>query len=540
MKPPTRKHPSYDGRGVIVAIFDTGVDPGAAGLQETPDGKPKVLDILDGTGSGDVDISKCVEASGDYEIEGVHGNKLKLNPGWVNPSGKWYVGAKNAFELFPGGLKKRMTKERRKHWDREHQAAVARTTEAIAAAENGKGSKPASTDKADEDKGQAAQQTKLKKAELQSRLELLQGVGEKHDDAGPILDCVVWHDGTHNRVAIDTSDMHVPSPDDSPHKGKLQDFVPLTDFDIERQYGTFSAEDACNFGVHVYEDTEGKPSVLSIVVDAGSHGTHVAGITAAYHPADPTLNGIAPGAQLISCKIGDTRLGSMETQVGLSRALGAVLRHKAHLINMSYGEPTATPNAGRFIELASEIVNKHGVIFVSSAGNAGPALSTVGAPGGTSSAILSIGAYVSPAMAAASHSVRGSMAEGQQYTWSSRGPTDDGDAGVTLSAPGGAIAPVPQWTQQSRQLMNGTSMASPNACGGVALLLSGLQAAGLPTSPAKVRRALENTCAQVSTASDADLTYGCGLMQVDKAFEYAEAHEGPGTPDVRYAIRAGA
>ncbi|KAF1778543.1 Peptidase S8, subtilisin, Ser-active site [Phytophthora cactorum] len=424
-----------DGRNAVVAIFDTGT---------TPDGRPKIIDVVDATGAGDVDTSIVIEAK-DGQLTLASGRMLTLNPEWKpSQDGKYHVGTVAGFHLFPGPLVTRLKTERKEKFDIEQRAAVNEVQEELA-----KWSK--------ENSATTNDTAKLReKKDLQTRLKQLEELAKSYEDPGPIYDAVVFNDGTCWRAALDTNET-----------GDFTGIPALTNYKDERQYATFSDESQLNYVLNIYDEG----NTLSVVNDVGAHGTHVAGIVAAYHPEQPECNGVAPGAQIVAVKIGDGRLGSMETSSALSRAILAVMDANVDVVNMSYGEYASQHNT---VELRHNF------------------------------SMLSVGAYVSPKMMEGEYIMRDNDLSGIAYTWSSH-------LGVNICAPGAAIAPVPNWTLNKKQLMNGTSMSSPNCAGNIALLVSAMKAQGIDYTPYSIRRALENTAVKVPNVE----VYAQG-----KAFEY--------------------
>lgn len=185
----------------------------------------------------------------------------------------------------------------------------------------------------------------------------------------------------------------------------------------------------------------------------------------------------------------------------------------------------------------NEVVNKYGVVWVASAGNHGPALSTVGTPPNISQeTIIGVGAYVSPEMMEAAYSMRQKL-PGMPFTWSSRGPCIDGGLGVTICAPGGAVTSVPNCTLRYSQLMNGTSMASPHVAGAVGVLISGVLQRNIEYSPFYIKRAIENTALLLPGVEV--FAQGNGLLQVDKCFEFLLNYHNVQERNVRFHISCG-
>jgi tripeptidyl-peptidase II len=437
-----KQHPTADGRGILIALLDTGVETdtgieptaGASSghpvLAITTTGAPKILDVEDFSGEGNVALADVtVDSSGTF----------KGSDGTVY-TGKTIQGTHFRFGVFKGS----------------------------SLTASGAGTK------------------------------------DQFSDVGVLL---YQNSGGDWRGRIDTNA-------DKIFDGEKE----LYSFKESRLFTKLGVHRTLTVALNIPKDG----SQASLFFDDGAHGTHVSGIAAGYDPNG--LQGVAPGAQIILGKIGDNRLaGGSTTTASMLLAIDFAVRSKADIINMSYGNNPGS-NLGRTpIELyVDKVAKANGILFSISAGNEGPGLHTVGVPAGADLAITNA-AYLSPQTAADNLGWKG-MEEGSTWFFSSVGPRLDGGWEPKLMAPGTALSSVPIWAGDYDNY-EGTSMASPETTGGLALLLSAARQNGLLTDRASITRAVYDSAKPIPSLSL--IEQGHGLFHIPAAFEKLKARKNP-------------
>ncbi|GAA1513775.1 S8 family serine peptidase [Streptomyces albidochromogenes] len=287
----------------------------------------------------------------------------------------------------------------------------------------------------------------------------------------------------------------------------------------------------------VYNAAGAKADYVNIGVIEGSHGTHVAGITAANSLFGGRMNGAAPGAKLVSSRACTWSGGC--TNVALTEGMiDLVTKRGVDIVNMSIGGlPALNDGNNARAELYTRLIDTYGVQLVISAGNSGPGTNTIGDPS-LADKVISVGASISKETWAANYG----SAVSKKYAmmpFSSRGPREDGGFAPTISAPGAAINTTQTWSPggpvaeagyqlpAGYSMLQGTSMASPQAAGASALLLSAAKQKNIELTPAKLRTALVSQADHIKGFQPHE--EGAGLINIVDAWKSikknASAHE---------------
>jgi serine protease AprX len=262
--------------------------------------------------------------------------------------------------------------------------------------------------------------------------------------------------------------------------------------------------------------------------DDHGHGTHTMG-TATGDDGATNQIGMAPGAKWIGCRNMNGGAGTPATYiecmefflapypVGGTPAQGDSTK-APDVTNNSWGCPPSEGCNVTSLQAAVEAQRAAGIVMVVSAGNSGPACSTISDPPGFYDAVYSVGALNTGADTIAS--------------FSSRGPvTADGSMRLKpdISAPGTGTRSATRGSDSAYQSLSGTSMASPHVAGAVALLLS---ARPLLRGDVMATRNLLNTAAVHLNSNTCDAgnppaspnnTFGYGRLDVKTAVD-----SGPG------------
>ncbi|MFF2960728.1 S8 family serine peptidase [Streptomyces sp. NPDC057963] len=293
----------------------------------------------------------------------------------------------------------------------------------------------------------------------------------------------------------------------------------------------------------VYNAAGDTSDYVNIGVIANEHGTHVAGITSANGLFGGKMSGAAPGAQIVSSRActwsgGCTNIALTEGMIDL------VVNRGVDVVNMSIGglPPLNDGNNAR-AALYKRLIDMYGVQLVISAGNDGPGVNTIGDPG-LADHVISVGASISKETWAANYGSNVTK-KYDMMPFSSRGPREDGGFAPILTAPGAAINTTQTWLPggpvkesgyslpAGYSMLQGTSMASPQAAGATALLLSAAKQKHIELPPADLRTALTSTATHIKGVPAH--AQGSGLIDIVGAWKQIEKQ---GTPAHEYSVKA--
>lgn len=301
---------------------------------------------------------------------------------------------------------------------------------------------------------------------------------------------VLWDLAT-NDVWVDTN-----------QNRSFADEVAMTDYRVRYDIGTFgtdnpatSVREAMPFVVQ----TDAKAKFVNIGIVSAAHGSHVAGIVAGNGLFGGAMTGAAPGAQVKSVRVclfisGCTAHALIEGMTWVAK------QGNVDVINMSIGGlPSLNDGNNTRAVLYNRLIEQYNVQMFISAGNSGSGLNTIGDPS-VASKVVSVGSYITDASWRSNYGSDSAYAD-NLHGFSSRGPAEDGAFKPQIVAPGSAISTVPTW--QNGQpvpgtyalppgygMFNGTSMASPQAAGAAALLVSASKQTGVQRQPAQLRQAI--------------------------------------------------
>src|SRR5215217_3128225 len=273
--------------------------------------------------------------------------------------------------------------------------------------------------------------------------------------------------------------------------------------------------------------TNGKDKFVNIGIVSGQHGSHVAGIAAGNSLFGGAMNGAAPGAKIVSSRAclfvaGCTAHALLDGMIYVAK------QSNVDVINMSIGGlPSLNDGNNARCAIYTRLIEQSNVQMFISAGNSGSGMNTVGDPS-VCGKVMSVGSYITKDSWQKNYGSDSAFVD-NLHGFSSRGPREDGGFMPSFVAPGSAISTTPLWQPggpvagtyalpPGYSMLNGTSMASPQAAGAAALLLSAAKQQNVQKQPAQIRQALTSSARFLDSSRMGAYEQGNGLINVGAAW----------------------